>query len=68
MLKYAVADFVSKVKPLAVVFEKIDHAQRLLVMFKPVRIEFVQSALTRMSERSMPQIVSERDRLSQILV
>jgi len=48
--------------------EQIDHAQALTVMAEAAVIAFLQHSLSRMTERCMTEIVSERDSLGKILI
>lgn len=63
-----VAHFIGKIESLAVVFQDVDHAQRVQRMDKASLYKFVQDAFARVTERRMPQIVSHRHRLGQIFV
>ena len=64
----AVAHLVGEVEPFAVVFEQFDHAQTLFVVAESALDQSVEHALAGVPERGMPEVVTERDRLGQILV
>ena len=48
--------------------QDIHQAKALLIVLKPQGTDPVQGALTGMAERRVPQIMPQRDRLSQILI
>ena len=53
---------------MAVVFKDIDDAEALLIMIESARDELVEHALARMSERRVPKVVAERDRLGELFM
>jgi hypothetical protein len=61
-----------EVEPAAVPFQDLDDAEGLLVVTEAVAEAFLQNAveclLAGVTEWRMPEVVSERDRLRQILV
>ncbi len=64
----AVAHFPRQVEPLPLVLEDVDYPQALLVVIESARNEIVEDALAGMAERRVPQIVTEGDRLGELLV
>ena len=63
---------IGQVEALAVALERVDHAQRLLVVLERGAEALGQAAVERLladvAERRMTEIVAEPDRLDQILV
>ena len=64
----AVAHLVGEVEPFAVVFEQFDDAQALFVVAEAALDQSVEHALAGVPERGMPEIVTERDCLGEVLV
>ena len=64
MADNAVAHLARKVQ----ILEHIHNAQTLLVVPKPERTSFVKRRLSGVTERRVPEIMSECDRFGQILV
>src|SRR5262245_14890454 len=65
---YAVAHFPGGVKPRAIVFENVDDTQTLFVVIESTRDQIAEDAFTGMTERSVSEIVSERDRLGEFFI
>ena len=63
-----VAHFPREVQPLPVVLEDVDDAEALLVVLEPAGHQRLQDAFAGVSERRVPEIVAERDRLGQLFV
>ena len=67
-----VADGQRQVQPLAVALERVDDAQRVLVVQEPGAEPLGQAAVERLladvPERRMAEVVAEPDRLDQVLV
>ena len=68
MARDAVAHFPRQVEPLPVVLEHVDYTEALLVVVEAAGDEIVEHALAGVTERRVPQIVAERDRLGELLV
>ena len=68
MLGDAVAHFPREVQAAAVVLERVDDAQALLVVIEAARHEPIDDALAGVTERRVTEIVAERDRFGQLLV
>ena len=68
MIYDAVAHLERKIKPLAVLFQHVDDAERLLAVAESARRELGEHTFADVPEGRMPQIVPERDRLRQIFV
>ena len=68
MVQNSVAHLVGQIESLAVFLKEIDHAQALCGVRKVRRMALLQNRLSRMSERRMSEIVSQRDRLTQIFI
>ena len=64
----SVDNFRGQIESFSVALYDFDHSHALFVVFEPARIQFVERALTVMTERRMSQIVSQSDSLGQILV
>src|SRR5947209_16320556 len=68
----AVANGLAEVEAAPVALEAVDDPQRMLVVAKahavPVLEAAVEDLLADMSERGVPEVVAERDRLGQVLV
>ena len=64
----AVAHLPGQVQPLSVFFQTLHHPQGLLIVSKAAGHQLVKGPLTGMSERGVPQIVSQGDGLGQVLV
>ena len=58
----------SEVETFAVVFEKFDYPKALFVVRKAAFDKFIQHAFSRVSERGVSQVVSERYRLDKVFV
>ena len=67
-MRDAVPHFPRKVQPLTIVFEHVDDTKALLIVIEPAGDQIVEDALAGMTERRVPEIVPERDRLGQLLV
>ena len=68
MLRDAVADLPREIQALAVVFQPVDDPQALLVVIEAARSQIVEDALAGVTKRRVAEIVTERDRLGQLLV
>jgi hypothetical protein len=70
VVEYPVPDLPGKVQASALVFQNLDHAKALNVVVKLLgaRKKLGERALPYVSERCMPQVVSERYRLREVLV
>ena len=68
VLQDPVADFLRQVEALAVFFEQLHHAHALLVVTEPTRQARAERIFASVAKRGVPQIVTERDRLGQVLV
>ena len=67
-----VANFVGEVESAAIALQHVDHPQRMLVVAETAAEallqELVQRLLARVSERRVPEVVAEPDRLDEVLV
>jgi hypothetical protein len=72
VLQDPVTDFPGEVEPATVAFEEVDDAQRVLVVterkIKALAQDLVERVLSGVTERRMPEVVTESDRLDEILV
>ena len=68
VLRDAVAHFPREVQAAAVVLEHVDDAQALLVVVEAARREIVQHALAGVTERRVSEVVTESDRLGELLL
>ena len=68
MVQNAVKHLICKVKTLAVLFELFAYPYTLLKMRKSVFVKGIKRPLAGMSERGMPKVVTQRNRLGQILI
>ena len=68
MALYAVYYRMGKIQTLAVLFEDFRYANALQIMLEPVRTNVIEHLFAAVSERGVPEIVSECDSLGQIFV
>src|SRR6185295_11224593 len=68
MLRDAVAHFPREVQSRAVVLQRVDDAEALLVVVEAAGHQRVDDALTGMAERCVAEIVAERDRFGELFV
>ena len=68
MLGDAVAHLPGQVQPAALVLEHVDDAQALLVVVEAAGHQPIDDPLPGVTERRVPEIVAERNRLGQLLV
>ena len=68
MIQNPISCFPRQIQPLPVLLQNLYYPDTLTEMGKSVRIDLIQRALTCMTEGSMSQIMSQRDRLYQILI
>src|SRR5439155_4084486 len=72
VLEDPVADFLREVEAAPLALQRLDDAQRMLVVAEAVRSALTQHVverlLTRVPERRMAEIVAEPDRLDEVLV
>src|SRR3954451_22190406 len=68
MMRNTIAHCPREIQSLPVVLEHVHDAQALLVMIEASGNQLVQHALARVAERGVAQVVSERNRFSELLV
>ncbi len=67
MVEDSVTNLKSQVETVTVL-KLVHDPEALLIMGEPAGIQFVQNGLACVAERGMSEVVTERDRLSQILI
>ena len=70
MTENAVANLLGEIQSLAVFFQLFHHTDTLLIVAEASRRSQhdIENTFSRMTERRMTQIVSQRNRLSEILI
>ena len=68
MLRDAVADFPGQIQSAAVVLEHVDDAKALNVVIEAAGHQLVDDLLAGVPERSVPEVVAERDGFGQLFV
>ena len=68
MVDDAVTHLPRQIEPLATALQHLDHAQALLIVCEGGVEAFSHGALTGVTERRMSEVVSESDRLGQVLI
>src|SRR6476469_6358375 len=63
-----VAHLPGQIESGAIVLEDIDDAQALFVVIESTRDEIAQDAFSSVTERSVSEVVAERDRLCEFLI
>ena len=68
MIQHSIPYLPGQVQPFPILLQPIHHPDTLLKMSKSFRADLIQRRLTRMPERRMSEIMSQRNRLHQILI
>jgi len=68
VLEDSVPDFPRQIHTLSVFFEHLNNSDALLIMRKSLRTDLIQRPFSGMSKRRMAKIMSQSDRIRQVLI
>ena len=68
VIQNPIPNLLRQVQTLSILFQNLYHSHALLVVSKPIRTKLIQNLLSGMSKGRMAQIMTQGNRLWQILI